>query len=409
MVLLSILMLSLSSLFEFGVGEGSEDLEAVFTHSPSEPHVNEEVVFNASESTGNITSYMWDFGDNTAESGMVVNHTYTTAGTYLVTLNVTDNEGLWAAESEDIDVLEEPQQQDELEAKFSFSPTPPYIDEEVSFDASESTGNITSYKWNFGDESVAYGVVANHTYTAVGTYSVTLNVSDSEGSWAVESKDIPILEREDETPTEDQTWVKMMGFVSPHPPPGVYKLRVYAKIGEWAKVYAFYGSQNFPPSSKDGQKSTYSFYAVRLTDASIVELDYSGCDFYVSGTWDVYNITWVNQNHKNATWTLEVMVDDENGTLCVSNAWKNFTIAINGIEPIDGRVIVRIVKTKGAIPQGDINWDRKVNIVDVAAVGKAYGAVPGTLHFDFELDLDNNFQINVVDVAIVAKDFGKEY
>jgi len=406
MVLLSILMLSLCSVFEFGVGNGSEDLEAVFTYSPSEPLVNEEIVFNASESTGNITSYMWDFGDDTTESGMIVNHPYTTAGTYLVTLNVTDNEGSWATESEEIDVLEEPQQQDELEAKFSFSPPHPHVDEDVSFNASESTGNITSYKWNFGDESIAYGVIVNHKYTAVGTYSVTLNVSDSEGSWAVESKDIRIFEREDETPIEDQAWVKMMGFVSPHPPQGVHKLRVYAKTGEWAKVYAFYGSKN---SSKGGQKSTYSFYAVRLTNASIVELDYSGCDFYVSGTWDVYNITWVNYNHKNATWTLQVMVDDGDGTLCVSDTWKNFTIAINGIEPIDGRVIVHILKTKRPIPQGDVNWDHKVNIVDVAAVGKAYGAVPGTLHFDFELDLDSNFQINIVDIAIVTKDFGKEY
>jgi hypothetical protein len=337
---------------------------------------------------------------------MVVNHTYATAGTYIVTLNVTDSEGLWAAESEDIDVLEEPEQQDGLGTEFSFSPSHPHVDEEVSFDASESTGDIASYKWSFGDESTAYGVIVNHTYTDVGTYSDTLNVSDSVGSWALKSRDVSIFEREDETPIEDQAWVKMMGFVSPHPPQGVYKLRVYAKVGEWAKVYAFYGSKS---SSEGGQKSTYSFYAVRLTDTSIVELDYSGCDFYVSGTWDVYNITWANQNHKNSTWTLEVMVDDEDGTLCVSDAWKNFTIAINGMEPIDGRVIARIVKTKGAIPQGDINWDRKVNIVDVAAVGKAYGAVPGTLHFDFELDLDSNFQINVVDIAIVAIDFGKKY
>jgi PKD repeat protein len=73
---------------------------ASFTHSPSEPVVDETVTFNASEShdpDGSITSYSWDFGDGTpvvTESDPIATHVYAAADTYTVTLTITDNDGL---------------------------------------------------------------------------------------------------------------------------------------------------------------------------------------------------------------------------------------------------------------------------------------------------------------------------
>ena len=55
----------------------------------------------------------------------------------------------------------------------------------VSFYAggsSSSTGTtIASHVWNFGDNSSGTGVSPSHTYTAAGTYSATLTVTDSAG------------------------------------------------------------------------------------------------------------------------------------------------------------------------------------------------------------------------------------
>jgi PKD repeat protein len=70
-----------------------------FFYGPSEPVVNETVTFDASnsyDSDGSIASYYWDFGDDTnaIETEPITNHTYAIAGTYTVTLNVTDNDGL---------------------------------------------------------------------------------------------------------------------------------------------------------------------------------------------------------------------------------------------------------------------------------------------------------------------------
>jgi PKD repeat protein len=47
----------------------------------------------SSDSDGTIASYLWSFGDGTTSTSANPTHTYTTAGTYSVSLRVTDNDG----------------------------------------------------------------------------------------------------------------------------------------------------------------------------------------------------------------------------------------------------------------------------------------------------------------------------
>jgi PKD repeat protein len=69
---------------------------ASFTFAPTNPDPGQNVVFNAAASSdpdGTITAYAWNFGDGGTASGATVSHAYGAAGTYTVTLTVTDNLG----------------------------------------------------------------------------------------------------------------------------------------------------------------------------------------------------------------------------------------------------------------------------------------------------------------------------
>lgn len=55
----------------------------------------------------------------------------------------------------------------------------------------------------------------------------------------------------------------------------------------------------------------------------------------------------------------------------------------------------------------DINGDRSVNIVDLAQVGAAFGAIPSSPNWNPNADLNFDSVINIIDLAIVAANFGR--
>ncbi len=76
-----------------GFSVTTADLEATFTDS-------------SSDSDGSISSYSWDFGDGNASTDANPVHNYAAAGTYSVSLTVTDNEGASDTETQSVTVTE---------------------------------------------------------------------------------------------------------------------------------------------------------------------------------------------------------------------------------------------------------------------------------------------------------------
>jgi len=71
---------------------------ASFIYSPQEPPVNQIITFDTSSSysldpDAVIISYKWNFGDGTMGEDKVINHSYSSAGDYTVTLTVVDSDG----------------------------------------------------------------------------------------------------------------------------------------------------------------------------------------------------------------------------------------------------------------------------------------------------------------------------
>jgi len=150
------------------------------------------VQFDASASSsdrGDITSFVWRFGDGSTGSGRVVLHTYPSAGTYAVTLAVVDSHGAADSLTLEIQIAGDGSVDGNILpiAAFVATPSSGPVPLRVAFDASGSAdpdGSISAYDWAFGDGSTGAGVTASHTYGTAGTYTAKLTVIDSRGGTA---------------------------------------------------------------------------------------------------------------------------------------------------------------------------------------------------------------------------------
>jgi PKD repeat protein len=163
---------------------------ANFTWSPLIPKVGDVVTFDASSSIlggGSILTYAWDFGDGnkTTTTTAIVTHAFSNAATYLVTLNVTDSNGLWNTTQEQVQVV----QPYGPKANFTVSPETANVGQLITFDATSSQSGwngtnqmpITLYAWNFGDGQTANATTptVTHAFSSSGIYYPSLTVHAS--------------------------------------------------------------------------------------------------------------------------------------------------------------------------------------------------------------------------------------
>lgn len=157
----------------------------------SVPATGRPVTFTSTStaaSSESITSSVWSFGDGTTGSGASVAHTYSAAGTYTVTLTVTQTDGQTAQKSVPVTVDSPPT------ARFTWSPSTAAAGTPITFHstASAGTGTITAYRWTFGDGSRSTAASPTHTYTTAGTHVVTLIVTQSDGLTATARHSITV-------------------------------------------------------------------------------------------------------------------------------------------------------------------------------------------------------------------------
>ena len=177
------------------VGQGNIPTANIII-SPTNPSIHQTVTFNGSGSTAEaghrITDFSWSFGDGAFGSGAIATHSYDADGSYTVTLKVTDDAGrksTLAQGSVSVGV-------GGPTASFTSSPSSPSTGQQVNFDASQSkatTGRtITSYAWIFDDGSTGSGVAPTHTYSAGGSYTVRLTVTDNQGATGVTTNTVSV-------------------------------------------------------------------------------------------------------------------------------------------------------------------------------------------------------------------------
>lgn len=136
------------------------------------------------QTTGTPISWTWDFGDGTPLSNTHnPSHTYTTAGSYTVTLVAFGGSGCSDTITHTVAVNPVPT------ADFSFASV---CTNDTMFFNSTSFGAPTTFSWSFGDglSDNADNPAPHHVYTAAGTYNVTLTAGYATG--CTSSSAIPV-------------------------------------------------------------------------------------------------------------------------------------------------------------------------------------------------------------------------
>jgi serine protease len=131
-------------------------------------------------STNGPTSWAWTFGDGGTSTAQNPSHTYTSAGTYTVTLTATNSYGSDGETKTGYISVSNPPTNPPV-ANFSGTPTSGTAPLTVAF-TDLSTNTPTSWSWTFGDGGTSTAQNPSHTYTSAGTYTVTLTATNSYGS-----------------------------------------------------------------------------------------------------------------------------------------------------------------------------------------------------------------------------------
>jgi len=163
------------------------------------PKAGDRIRFDATASTdadGEIVKYEWDWDSNDTwdkeTTNPVIEYQFIEAGTYQVTLRVTDNDGLTEKTTQTI-VIEH---RDLIQADFTFN----VVDEvlhKIHLDASisiDTMGEIVRYEWDWDGDGVYDTAVQTpemiHRFDGEGPYKVILTIVDDQGNRASCTKEV---------------------------------------------------------------------------------------------------------------------------------------------------------------------------------------------------------------------------
>ena len=196
-----------------GSGEppGNDPPTAAFTVAPGSPQTGQQVTFTdaSTDPDGTIASRAWDLdGDGQYDdaTGAGAARAFAAAGTYTVGLRVTDDDGVDATSSRQVTVSGPPPPNQVPTAAFTQAPASPQTGQQVTFtDGSTDTdGTIASRAWDLDDDGAfddGTAATAARSFSAAGTYTVRMRVTDDDGAPGTTSGQVTVS-------------------VSPPPPPG---------------------------------------------------------------------------------------------------------------------------------------------------------------------------------------------
>ena len=206
-------------------GEGNWDTDSlavtIIDNTPPNAKAGSDVTINQSESFGflfhqnstdNVGIYSWvwtfeygDIGQRLYYSEKISSYPYFSfenLGEYVVTMNVTDEAGNWAIDTLNVTVLD-----NEPPEAHAGDDTGIDVNITFKFNGSESLDNIgiLNFMWTFeynGKTVTLHGPKPDFKFEIPGDYTVTLNVTDSQGNSAEDHLQITVNPRDDVIPPD---------------------------------------------------------------------------------------------------------------------------------------------------------------------------------------------------------------
>jgi hypothetical protein len=160
---------------------------------------------------------------------------------------------------------------------------------------------------------------------------------------------------------------------------------------------------------------SYSFYVARLVDANGSALNYEDVDFFMNGTWNVFNVTMSQTIIKSGDlesgytvdWQTKTDIDPiankAYGELNVTDNWTKFVLSIDGVDELNG-VVTRAGMWQMMFNKFKVSEDGtdKVSHIDLTVLARIYGARPGWGSYDSNMDFNCNYKIDIADLSTVA-------
>ncbi len=142
------------------------------------PCLNEPNYFQnqSTISSGNIVSYLYDFGDNSTSNSANTNHSFANVGNYQVNLTVTSDSGCVSDTAIIHTVNEAP--------KAGFTSTSLCDNFEVTYTDTSTISNaysLTNHQWSFSNNITSAAQDTSIMFASTGSYTATLIVSSNMG------------------------------------------------------------------------------------------------------------------------------------------------------------------------------------------------------------------------------------
>lgn len=202
-----------------------------------------------------ITKWLWDFGDGTSSTAKNPSKTYLTSGSFTVTLIVTDANGCEGR------IIKPAYINVTGNHNVTFSAPAPLTGCKTPFSKTFTpvvtpAGTGYTYSWNFGDGNFSTQMSPTHSYTATGTYTVSLTVTSASGCAVTFTRPNYIMLAEGKADfalsSNPACAPALVNFTNSSTPST-------GMLYNWSGPFGFNSTQRNPPSQQIFTSGTYTY------------------------------------------------------------------------------------------------------------------------------------------------------